>query len=515
MSTVERELRLRDSFSTTLGKYIQKMGDAVQGTNRWAREVEEAQNALADLGAQIDAADKAGASTKALRTEYGQWIDILDQVQDQYDRRADRTDRFAGAVDRTRSSIGKLTNSIFGLGKTSSPIDGITKKFRAMALSLFTARRLLSYIRNAAKRAPEEIASPWNKLQQTISDTFAGGIVSMMKGMGDGLRSVNSAMDSSSGQRLARGIEAVNNAIGQLIGFGLNALAAAVTWLGDNIDKVMLAASLAVAFLTLKFSIMGAAAIAAHWPILLMAAGVITLIETLDRFGVTSEQVLAFVGKGFGWLYALGYNYVADGWNVVAGFVEFFQNVWDDPLRSVARLFFNTFDGILGVVETTAKAIDALLGSNMSNAVAGWRSSLQGWVEDSFGTGKVTVARMEKIGFQDSMDKFGSWAGNIGKGLTSINLDKMNAQSLKNISADTKSIKNSVAKEDLKAIIETATRAFVAQVNLTSQTPVITINGANTGNTEADRRALANVIKTILIEQVAAGSTSSPYVYSM
>ena len=50
-------------------------------------------------------------------------------------------------------------------------------------------------------------------------------------------------------------------------------------------------------------------------------------------------------------------------------------------------------------------------------------------------------------------------------------------------------------------------RRYVNNVNLTAQTPVITINGANTGNTPADRQAIADTIRDILIEQVSSGST--------
>ncbi len=53
--------------------------------------------------------------------------------------------------------------------------------------------------------------------------------------------------------------------------------------------------------------------------------------------------------------------------------------------------------------------------------------------------------------------------------------------------------------------MDVAERRYVNNVNLTAQTPVITINGANTGRTAADRQNLANAIRDILIEQVSAG----------
>lgn len=71
-----------------------------------------------------------------------------------------------------------------------------------------------------------------------------------------------------------------------------------------------------------------------------------------------------------------------------------------------------------------------------------------------------------------------------------------------------KGIEKSVnmSNEDLKMLIDNAERRYVNNVNLTAQTPVINITGANTGNTAADRKALADAIQTVLVEQVASTS---------
>ena len=83
--------------------------------------------------------------------------------------------------------------------------------------------------------------------------------------------------------------------------------------------------------------------------------------------------------------------------------------------------------------------------------------------------------------------------------------------SLNSIAGDVSSIEKSVnmADEDLQQLIDMAERQYVNRINLTAQTPVITVNGANTGNTQADRQALANTIRDILLEQAASGATRS------
>lgn len=64
----------------------------------------------------------------------------------------------------------------------------------------------------------------------------------------------------------------------------------------------------------------------------------------------------------------------------------------------------------------------------------------------------------------------------------------------------------SASEEDIKSLVDMAERRYVNNINLTAQTPVITVNGANTGRTAADRQNLANTIRDILVEQAASGS---------
>ena len=88
--------------------------------------------------------------------------------------------------------------------------------------------------------------------------------------------------------------------------------------------------------------------------------------------------------------------------------------------------------------------------------------------------------------------------------------DELSGQ-LGGIGKSVKGIEKSVkmSDEDIKSLVDVAERRYVNNVNLTAQTPVITVNGANTGRTAADRQSLANAIRDILIEQTASGSTRS------
>ena len=105
----------------------------------------------------------------------------------------------------------------------------------------------------------------------------------------------------------------------------------------------------------------------------------------------------------------------------------------------------------------------------------------------------------------------GSTTGDLSQYISGISPYDEIAGTLGDISGSVKNIDKTVSMsdEDIKALVDVAERRYVNQINLTSQTPVITVNGANTGRTAQDRRALADAIEQILREEWASGSVRS------
>lgn len=117
-------------------------------------------------------------------------------------------------------------------------------------------------------------------------------------------------------------------------------------------------------------------------------------------------------------------------------------------------------------------------------------------------------AHMQRqVGIYNAKRDAAGTSGTSAGGLYDVpSFDEM-AGTLGDIGKDVKGIKKSVdlSNEDVKMLVDVAARRYVNQVNLTSQTPVITINGQNTGNTKEDMAALESMLKTVLAEQWAAG----------
>lgn len=235
---------------------------------------------------------------------------------------------------------------------------------------------------------------------------------------------------------------------------------------------------------------------------------------------------LAVVGN----LFVALFNLLTDGWvliyNLIAAVANFIGNVFTDPVGSVARLFFDLADTVLGVLQAIASAIDTVFGLNLAGAVQGWRDSLGGWVDKTFGQGTEVMAKLNANDLHLGRFEYGAafgtgynWGANlfsgngndaVGAALSGVPYDELSGQ-LGDIAGSVGSIEKSVkmSDEDIKSLVDVAERRYVNNVNLTALTPVITVNGANTGRTAADRQSLANAIRDILIEQTASGSTRS------
>ena len=56
----------------------------------------------------------------------------------------------------------------------------------------------------------------------------------------------------------------------------------------------------------------------------------------------------------------------------------------------------------------------------------------------------------------------------------------------------------------MKLLVDLAEREYITNVNLTAQTPIINVRGQNSGDTDMDRRLLADAIRDILLEQSAS-----------
>ena len=254
---------------------------------------------------------------------------------------------------------------------------------------------------------------------------------------------------------------------------------------------------------------------------------------SISAFGVITGAIsvaVAFIGN----IFVAVYNLIIDGiifvLNGFIGFANVLATLFNDPARAIVEVFSGMADAVLSILQSIASAIDAVFGSNLASAVSGWRDGLSGWVNESYGDLTVVAEpfnpedyHLDRFSYGDAWNKGYDWGSNFsfgglfggsgaGAGFPSVgsasdllgDIGKNTGKTAGNTSA----LKDAVdmTNEDLKMLVDMAERQYVAQVNLTAQSPVINITGQNTGNTADDRAAMADAIKRVLLEQRASGT---------
>lgn len=205
-----------------------------------------------------------------------------------------------------------------------------------------------------------------------------------------------------------------------------------------------------------------------------------------------------------------------------AAFVNFIGNVFNDPVTAIKVLFYDMAMTVLGYIRSVVGGIEDLV-----NAIPGVQVSMTSGIDNlynqlaanreaaiSAGSYKEFVKPMEYFDLGEAFQSGYNWGSNLlnfdGMGTTSAtSYDEIPTyDQMSDLTDAVSGIEKSVnmGNEDLKMLIDNAERRYVNNVNLTSQTPVINITGANTGNTAADRKAIADAIQTVLVEQLSSTS---------
>lgn len=154
------------------------------------------------------------------------------------------------------------------------------------------------------------------------------------------------------------------------------------------------------------------------WIIILIIALIAlfyAVIAAINKFAGTSISAtgaicgafmvaLAFIGN----IFIALINYIIDRFialrNFIAIIANFFGNVFTDPVGAIARLFFDLIDTVLSLLQTLASAIDTIFGSDLAGSVQGWRDSLTGWVDETFGKGKEIMSKVNAENYH--LDRF-------------------------------------------------------------------------------------------------------------
>ena len=224
--------------------------------------------------------------------------------------------------------------------------------------------------------------------------------------------------------------------------------------------------------------------------------------------------LFAFVGNGFVFL-----------WNTIGYGATFLENVFVHPVEAVKLLFLGLAESVLGYMGEMAQGIqdtinkipgvEVDLTSGINSRLADVQSRSQSIMQNTQWKEYdpieyMSISGMASKGYQWGANLFG---GNqaAAPGVDWAQLAEEANANLSSIAGDVSGIQKttSLADEDLRSLVDMAERRYVNNINLSTQAPVIQVQGQNTGNSAADRRALADTIKDLLSEQRASQSLRS------
>lgn len=331
----------------------------------------------------------------------------------------------------------------------------------------------------------------------------------------------------------------------------MDPLLAAINWVANNIQTIgPIVLSLGTAF--------GVMLIAANWtnlltfatekaaaaqaflnavmsatPAALAAVGVLVLvaafyagIAAVNHFAGTSISATGIITGAFATMGAFVFNSVLVPWqNGFAAFVNFLANVFTNPLAAVKIAFYDMAITVMQYLQNIAQGLEGLLNKipgatfDLTSGVNATITKLQRDRKyEKWASGYTEVVKpWENIDLGKAYTKGYNWGANfnlstmLGGGSGSLEVPQAAdiKDLLTNIDKNTGKISKTVdlSDEQIKMMVDIAERKYVNNINLTSQTPVITVNGQNTGNTLQDAEDVANVLRDLLLERMSAGST--------
>lgn len=390
-------------------------------------------------------------------------------------------------------------------------------------------------VKNAILAATDEINENFESIPMGFEDAMTMVQNAGMNAFQRVGKQMNDFLNSDTGEKVLNGLIGGMDLLADAASGVISILESGAGFVVENWDYIApILFGIAAAFAAAGVAALASGASAAvawamaNWPLLLVFAAVAGLIFLLKQWGVSWEQIGEVVGGVLGGLYTVVYTVFAYWWNIIATFVEFFANVFNDPVAAIANLFAGLLDTVLGVVETAAQAIDALLGSDIAGAVSGFRDKVNDFVAEKFGENEIKIKRMDTTDVEGnvlagmemgsnfgakmdnmnfSLEDIAGGVGDLGSSLSGLGAggsigsigDVGSVGKVKSIEGDV-----TLADEDLKLYRDLAERRYMNSVELQTLAPNISVSIPESAAKNLTADDVAEKLKAVLIQQAAA-----------
>lgn len=250
------------------------------------------------------------------------------------------------------------------------------------------------------------------------------------------------------------------------------------------------------------------------------------------EFASSAQNAAGMVFGSFAALGAWLYNsFAVQLMTMFAAAGNFVRNVFNDPVQSIEYLFYDLEISVLKVFRNIADGAGKLLA-----LIPGWENNIvtnfASFIDEKISRTSYDLQYAKRAGgyktyynapkeidlgkayqtgynFGSNLDIAGTFGKTGNVGTIEIPQAANITDLLSNINKNTGKIAKTVdmSDEQIKMLVDVAERKYINNVNMTSQTPMITVQGQNTGNTEKDARNLADTLRDVLVDLMNAGST--------
>lgn len=314
----------------------------------------------------------------------------------------------------------------------------------------------------------------------------------------------------------------------------LDPLLTAINWVANNMESIApaaLAFAAALGVVTIAANASKIATLSAFAVPLgiaaLLAPVILGLASAFVRYAGSARAAAGIVAGSLAEAGAFIFNSVLlPMQNAFAAVANFLANVFNNPIATIKIAFYdlciNVMNALKGILQAAQGVVNLLPGVDVDwvtradNTISQFQNARnwEVWTNDYKEVVKPWTAKDLDSAYASGY-KWGSnldassMFGNTGTG----NLEIPQAADMKdllgNIDTNTGKIAKTVdlSDEQIKMLVDVAERKYVNNVNLTSQTPMITVQGQNTGSTEKDARNLADTLRDVLVDLMNAGST--------
>ncbi|QPA56656.1 tape measure protein [Lysinibacillus sphaericus] len=256
-------------------------------------------------------------------------------------------------------------------------------------------------VKNAMFAASDDINKKFDSMPVTWSQMWTYFQNEALRAFGPVLQKINEIANSERFKSFAASATQALYLIAGVIDIVMNAIATVGSFIYDNwsfLGPIILGIASAIGVLITYLTLARAAIVAitfVQWlwnaaqlanPIVWVVIAIVALVAiiylavaAINHFTGSSISATGIVAGAFMVLGSAIYNVIAYMWNMWASYVEFFVNVWKNPMYSVRRLFYNLATNVLDVIISMTRGWDGFATSFVNAIIDAVNKAIQAW----------------------------------------------------------------------------------------------------------------------------------------